>query len=78
MEVQTVVQISESKYHTRGLLKALKQLQLLFFLNRWNVVRFQVLTATSVKMTVFWDVAHCRVIEATSDSQVLAAIALMM
>jgi hypothetical protein len=25
----------------------------------WNVVRFQVLTAASMKFTVFWDVMPC-------------------
>jgi hypothetical protein len=43
------------------------------------MVRFQVLTAASMKMTIFWDIAPCSLVEVTDVSKVLAAIiALMM
>jgi hypothetical protein len=29
----------------------------------WVIVRFQVLTAASTKVTVFWDVAPCSLVE---------------
>jgi hypothetical protein len=36
-------------------------------------VRFEVLTAASVKIAVFWVVAPCSLVEATDVSEVLAA-----
>jgi hypothetical protein len=36
-------------------------------------VRFQVLTAWSMKIVVFWDVAPCSLVEVYRRSQVLAA-----
>jgi hypothetical protein len=36
-------------------------------------VRFQVLKAASVKMTVFWVVAPCSLVEVADVSEVLAA-----
>jgi hypothetical protein len=37
-------------------------------------VRFQVLTATSMKITVFWDVAPCSLVEIDLVSEVLTAM----
>jgi hypothetical protein len=35
----------------------------IIMLNEWDLVKFKVLTATRVKMTVYWDVAPCSVVD---------------
>jgi hypothetical protein len=39
----------------------------------FETARFQDLTAASKKMTVFWDVVHCSVVEIVRASEVLTA-----
>jgi hypothetical protein len=34
-----------------------------FVLNRAELARFQILTATSMEMAVFWDVAQCSLVD---------------
>jgi hypothetical protein len=41
--------------------------------NKIYIVRFQVLTATSMKFRVFWDVAPCSHVKLTDVSEVLTA-----
>jgi hypothetical protein len=46
------------------------------FKNRENFVRFQILTAASIK-TGFWDVAPCSLVEADRRSEVRTAVIVM-
>jgi hypothetical protein len=38
----------------------------------YNMVRYQVLTAASMNITVSWDVAYCKLIKFTDVSEVLS------